>query len=56
MKGFREVLTCAVLALLLAGCTVRPNTGGEPHNRRDIPAGPGLFSGPDGKFVIERRG
>ena len=35
-----------------AGCGMQPY---DPPNNREYPAGPGLFSGKDGEFVIYRK-
>jgi len=47
--GLRPV--AAVLIVLLGGCGFRPF---EPPSSSEIPAGPGLFTGKQGEWVIVR--
>ena len=46
-----KILVLAALSVL-AGCGMQPY---DPPNNREYPAGPGLFSGKDGDFVIYRK-
>lgn len=42
-------------SLLLAACAgVEIKPGEKSHARRDIPPGPGIFTGKDGEFVLFR--
>ena len=46
-----------LLAGLLVACSgVEIKPGEVSHARREVPPGPGLLSGSDGKFVIFRQG
>ena len=46
---------CALLLLLLGGCAGgRPGDLGQ-NTRTQIPPGPGLLSGKDGKFTVYSR-
>jgi hypothetical protein len=46
----------AALLVLATGCTAPHFAPGDLGPRgRDMPAGPGLFSGPDGTFTIMER-
>ena len=45
----RLVLSLALLGAALAGCGAAPF---EYHSQREIPKGPGLFSGEEGVFAF----
>jgi hypothetical protein len=45
----RLALPLALLGVALAGCTAAP---AEYRSAREIPPGPGMFSGPEGAFVF----
>ena len=45
----RLVLSLALLGAALAGCGAAPF---ESHSQREIPKGPGLFSGEEGVFAF----
>ena len=45
----RLVLSLALLGAALAGCGAPPF---EYHSQREIPKGPGLFSGEEGVFAL----
>lgn len=52
----RSVITMAI-ALLVGGCASgAPECQRISYNRREIPPGPGVFSGPSGTYTIYRRG
>ena len=57
IESWRVVpLIVGALCLLLASCAdMKPRTGGEPRNNRDVMSGRGLLSGDDGEFVILRK-
>lgn len=46
-------LTLALAAAALAGCSASPF---DYHSQREIPPGPGMFSGEQGAFVWRREG
>ena len=46
------VLAASLLLAACAGVEIKP--GEKSHARRDIPPGPGLFTGKDGEFVLFR--
>ncbi|MFQ5915971.1 MAG: hypothetical protein ACE5JS_22580 [Nitrospinota bacterium] len=49
-----KALALVLLALLLSACaSIEPLA--FPESGDEIPPGPGLFSGPDGEFVIYRK-
>lgn len=45
----RHALPLALLGVALAGCAAAPV---EYRSAREIPPGPGMFSGPEGAFVF----
>jgi hypothetical protein len=52
----RSLRVCAGGAVAAAGIAVAACAGWEPFDppvQRDIPEGPGLFSGSDGEFAVE---
>ena len=52
----RGLRACARGAVAAAGIAVAACAGWEPYDppvQRDIPEGPGLFSGSDGEFTVE---
>ena len=48
----RLALCCALLGAVLAGCAAAPF---EYRSQREIPEGPGMFSGEEGAFVFRSR-
>ena len=48
------LMLVAGLLVACSGVEIRP--GEVSHARREMPPGPGLLSGSDGKFVIFRQG
>jgi len=50
MRAAAAALAC----LLLVACGVEIKPGERSHARREIPPGPGLFTGQQGEFVIFR--
>ena len=52
----RRLAVALLLTLTVAGCGSLQTYEGERNlNRREIPPGPGLFSGPAGKWIIVRQ-
>ena len=46
----------SLLAVAVAACSAAgPEAGKTAHNRRDIPPGPGMLTGPSGQWTIHRR-
>lgn len=50
--SLRQALCLALLGAALAGCAAAPF---EYHSQREIPEGPGMFSGEEGAFVFRSR-
>lgn len=49
-----RIIAAALACLLLVACGVEIKPGERSHARREIPPGPGLFTGQQGEFVIFR--
>ena len=49
-----RIVAAALACLLLGACGVEIKPGERSHARREIPPGPGLFTGQQGEFVIFR--
>lgn len=49
-----RALAAVLGLLLLVACGVEIKPGERSHARREIPPGPGLFTGKQGEFVIFR--
>lgn len=49
MPPVRSLLAPAMVALLLAGCNATPT---DYRSQREIPEGPGMLSGEEGRFVL----
>ncbi len=50
--SLRQALCLALLGAALAGCAAAPF---GYHSQREIPEGPGMFSGEEGAFVFRGR-
>jgi hypothetical protein len=52
-----RLVVAMVIALLLGGCAAgAPKCNKVSYNRRELPPGPGVLSGPSGSYTIYRRG
>jgi hypothetical protein len=53
----RRLAVATVIALLGGGCAAgAPQCNEVSYNRRELPPGPGVLSGPSGGYTIYRRG
>ena len=50
----RKILVLTLLAFVIGCSDVEMKPGDRARNNRDIPQGPGLFTGSQGEFVIYR--
>ena len=49
-----RAVAAALACLLFGACGMEIKPGERSHARREIPPGPGLFTGQEGEFVIFR--
>ncbi|PWG62557.1 hypothetical protein [Sediminicurvatus halobius] len=53
MRVFGRLIIVGALAAALAGCAASPT---DYRSQREVPEGPGMFSGGDGGFTVIRDG
>jgi hypothetical protein len=53
----RRLGVATAIALLVGGCAAgAPQCNQVSYNRRELPPGPGVLTGPSGSYTIYRRG